>query len=46
MIDPDQEITAPAPRETLDQIAKQWLLDIASSERPTVNIRPIKKDSK
>lgn len=40
LIDPDEEPTKPYPPETTAQIAEMWQQDIATSERPTKNIRP------
>ena len=36
----DETPTVEIPHETLSQIAAQWREQIATSERPTVNIRP------
>ncbi len=42
-INPDEEITRTESPQTRDQIAAEWVKDlkeIATSERPTRNIRP------
>lgn len=40
MTNPDDEPTQPYPPETTAQIAEWWHEELATSERPTKNIRP------
>ena len=43
--DPDEEITQPAPSQSMTELAKQWaeeFAEIATSERPTKRIRPVR----
>jgi hypothetical protein len=45
--DPDDEITQVIPQETLGEVAANWAekwANLTSSERPTKNIRVVKKD--
>lgn len=35
----DEEPTQPVPAETLAEVSNQWRNEIATSERPTVDIR-------
>lgn len=39
--DPDKEVTREIPVETLAEVNKTWREEIARSERPTRNLRPM-----